>query len=128
MKEVKFLILKMTAIYNQLIHPVIILSPEKVTSFKSFPSWIFSLLIHLTIIFSINRLVVWSKKCQKIKEILISKPKVISSSFLLCPHPKDTQFTFIVDLKKNRKYSYLRSWNHRIWTFCLKISSISNTW
>ncbi len=54
--------------------------------FSSF-NMLFSLSIHLSIIFCINRLVVWSTKCQKMVknvEHCFPKPKVTSSNVLFC--------------------------------------------
>ncbi len=61
---------------------------------------LFSLSMDLSIIFSINRLVVSSIKCQKVVKNVdhcLPKPKVTSSNVLFCPQPKDIQFTVTED-------------------------------
>ena len=42
------------------------------------------------------------------------KPKTMSENVLLCPQPKDNQFTVI----EEEAFQLLRSWNERIFTFC----------
>lgn len=71
-----------------------------------------------TILFSINHLIIWSTKCQKIKKTVcyFSLPEGIYSQSLFYstkrPKPKDNELTIIYD--KSIKSSHLRSWNQGI--------------